>query len=104
MAARGTEAKAYAVKKIAEAFGENFVGEIDKKVYINCPEAGGLVQIAISMTCPKTTVGPPIRGGGMDFEAMSESELNSFTKVTAEITEEETNNIKNLMSELNLLF
>lgn len=43
MAAKGTEAKAYAVKKIAEAFGENFVGEFDKKVYVNCPEGGGMV-------------------------------------------------------------
>lgn len=43
MAARGTEAKAYAIKKIAEAFGENYVGEVDKKIYVNCPENGGMV-------------------------------------------------------------
>lgn len=102
MAAKGTEAKAYAIKKIAEAFGENYVGEVDKKIYINCPENGGIVQIAITMTCPKTTVGPPIRGGGMDFEAMSSEGLTSFTKTTTEITQEELDNVKNLMSVLNL--
>lgn len=54
------------------------------------------------MTCPKTTVGPPIRGGGMDFEAMSSEGLTSFTKVTTEITQEELDNVKNLMNALNL--
>lgn len=102
MAARGTEAKAYAIKKIAEAFGENYVGEVDKKIYINCPENGGVVQIAITMTCPKVTVGPPTRAGGMDFEAMADTGLTSFTKVTTEITQEEIDNVKNLMRELNL--
>lgn len=102
MAARGTEAKAYATKKIAEAFGSNYVGEVDKKLYVNCPEAGGLVQIAITMTCPKTTVGTPTRAGGMDFEAMVSNNVTSFTKPTTEITQEEIDNISNLMRELNL--
>ena len=102
MAARGTEAKAYAIKKIAEAFGENYVGEVDKKIYVNCPEAGGLVQIAITMTCPKTTVGTPTRAGGMDFEAMVSNGVTSFEKPTVEITAEEIDNVKRLMEELNL--
>ena len=54
---KGALAKEYAVKKIAEAFGSDFVGEFDKKVYINCPENGEMVQIAIAMTCPKKTIG-----------------------------------------------
>ena len=102
MASKGTEAKAYAVKKIAEAFGENFVGEIDKKVYVNCPESGGLVQIAITMTCPKTSVGTPTRSGGMDFETMVDNNFSGFTKTTTEITQEELDNVKRLMEELNL--
>ena len=102
MAAKGTEAKAYAVKKIAEAFGENYVGEMDKKIYINCPEGGGMVQIAITMTCPKTTIGTPTRAGGMDFEAMVDNGITSFKKPTVEITDEEISNVKRLMEELNL--
>lgn len=102
MAIRGTEAKAYAIKKIAEAFGDNFVGEIDKKVYINCPENGEMVQIAITMTCPKTTVGTPTRAGGIDFEHMVSQSAETPSFKPAEITQEELDNVANLMKELGL--
>jgi hypothetical protein len=101
MAAKGTEAKAFAVQKIKEAFGANFVGEYDKKLYIECPEAGGMVQVAISLTCPKIPVAfasssaaiPTTKDGGMDFENMTVIQSS-----TVELTQDEQDNIKRLLA------
>lgn len=106
--AKGQIAKEYAVKKIAEAFGENFVGEFDKKVYINCPENGEMVQIAIAMTCPKKTIGEvnsaPTPSGEysntLDFDSPAPTQPSGFTP--AEITESETANINKLLASLGL--
>lgn len=43
MAARGTNAKIEVTKKIQEAFGENFVGEVDKKLYVWANDGGETV-------------------------------------------------------------
>lgn len=74
---------------------------MDKKVYINCPENGELVQIAITMTCPKTPVGTPTKGGGIDFEAMVAAGAQTAFN-PQEITDEEINTVKQLMKELDL--
>ena len=55
--AKGAVAKENAAKKMAEVFGSNWIGEYDKKYYIWSEENGEKVQIAISMTCPKTPIG-----------------------------------------------
>ena len=95
--AKGAEAKAYAVTKIKEAFGDAFVCEFDKKLYVNCPEAGGIVQVAISMTCPKVPIGGEVafRDGGMDFENMSPVVPAA---ATTELTPVEMENIARLKS------
>ena len=54
--ARGAVAKQLVIKKIAEAFGDDYIGEFDKKFYVWANENGERVQIAISMTCPKTPI------------------------------------------------
>lgn len=93
--AKGAEAKAFATAKIMEAFGDAFVCEYDKKLYVNCPEAGGIVQVAISMTCPKVPIGSNValRDGGMDFENMSPVVPAA---ATVELTQEEIDNINRL--------
>lgn len=55
--AKGAEAKEYVAKKLKEAFGNDYVGEVDKKYYVWAYEGGQKMQIAIAMTCPKTPVG-----------------------------------------------
>ena len=55
--AKGAEAKEYVAKKLKEAFGDDYVGEVDKKYYVYAYEGGQKMQIAIAMTCPKTPVG-----------------------------------------------
>ena len=39
-----------------EAFKEDFIGEVDKKIYVNLRVSGEECQIAISLTAPKTLV------------------------------------------------
>ena len=100
--ARGTIAKEVITKKLKEAFGADFIGEVDKKIYIQAPENGEMVQIAISMTCPKTPVavsnGPAVRNGMMDFEA----EPVLVAPKTVEVTEEERDTIQDMMRRLGL--
>lgn len=54
--AKGNTAKEYVEKKIIEAFGSDFVGISDKKIYVYADDGGERVQIAISLTCPKVQI------------------------------------------------
>ena len=58
MAKRGEGDKNNVVKKIQEAFGEDFVGIKDKKIYVNAIDSPGneKLQIAITLTLPKATI------------------------------------------------
>lgn len=106
--AKGAEAKANVVKKIQAAFGADFVGEYDKKVYVWAQENGEKIQIAISMTCPKNPVGvinPAAMdfGGDLDFEKMGgATTVAQATFEPAEITEEEKQTVADLMAKLGL--
>ena len=51
--AKGAVAKQAVINRIAEAFGTDFIGEVDKKVYVWATENGERVQIAMALTCPK---------------------------------------------------
>ena len=99
--ARGNEAKAFVENKIREAFGELYVGTVDKKIYVWGLENGEKVQICISMTCPKVPVGVGSENNGIDFDNMPEGGTATEFK-PAEITKEETENIRKLLSELGL--
>lgn len=57
MATKGTAAKAAVIQKIKEAFGDNFVGDDGKKIYVWSKENGEKVQVAIALTVPKTPYG-----------------------------------------------
>ena len=54
--ARGAQAKSKVEQIISSAFKDNFLGIYDKKLYVQAEENGEMVQIAISLTCPKTPV------------------------------------------------
>ena len=102
--AKGTAAKQWIEDKIIAAFGEAYVGTFDKKIYINAPENGETVQVSLTMTCPKVPVGAnnPIGTGGMDFENMPATATKGTEFKPAEITTEETENIRKLLAELGL--
>lgn len=103
MAAKGSIAKAEVTKMIQDVFGENFLGEFDKKIYVQVPENGEMVQIAIALTCPKTPVtissGPVVKGDRIDFDS---EPVVSAPIIKAEITAEERENIAAMMARLGL--
>ena len=103
--ARGATAKEKVENKIKEAFGSDYVGVFDKKVYVLADEVVERLNIAISITCPKTTVGDvdltAAAGGGHDFSD-PEVVVAPTTSQPAEITEEEQKNIEDLIAALGL--
>ena len=98
MAAKMNEqkAKAVVIEKIAAAFGENYLGEHDKRFYINVNAGGENVQVAITLTCPKVPiqVGTPI---SHDFSAETVEE-----PVKKEISVDERKNLEMLMARLGI--
>lgn len=105
MAARGSIAKDAVIKRLMEAFGDDYIGEFDKKQYVWANDGGQKVQIAIALTCPKTNVGDATSdrtSNVLDFENMSAADVGSATRRNVEITEDEKAHIQKLMAELNL--
>ena len=93
--AKGAIAKEAVIKKIAAAFGEDYLGEQDKKIYVQAYEGGEKVQVAISLTCPKNPI------GGMNFE-MIEISAPVVEQKNTEITVAEQNKINELMKMLEI--
>ena len=100
MAARGSIAKQVVEDKIREAFGADFVGISDKKLYVQADENGEKVQIALSLTCPKVPLGTV--ENGMDFESGITIDNTPTAFQPAEITAEETDNIRKMLANLGL--
>lgn len=102
--AKGTNAKNAVINKIAMAFGTDYIGEIDKKVYVWADDGGEKVQIAIALTCPKNPVETggvstaPVSGWDFSDKVVTASALAS----RAEITPEEQARIADMMSRLGL--
>lgn len=97
--ARGTIAKELVYNKIMDAFGEDTVGIQDKKLYVWANDGGERVQIAITLTCPKTfvepdgTPRPQSNSVIMDFK-------DGTPRKPAEISQEEKDNINKLLAGL----
>lgn len=110
MASKGTIAKATVEKKITEAFGADFLGISDKKIYLNVSDGGAeKIQVALSMTCPKTPVDFGV--AATPVTTLSDKEINeippwedipTFTPKKTEITQEERENVYKLMEKLGL--
>ena len=106
--ARGNDAKEKLISKIIAALGSDYVGCFDKKYYFNSEENGEKVQIAISMTCPKTPVGADNidfkaePGDSLNFEDMSAAPIKGGAAAPAEISADEQKNIAELMARLGL--
>ena len=100
--ARGDIAKASVAARIKEAFGADYVGEANKKIYVNADDGGEKMQIAISLTRPTNPIGEVSinTGDGIDFTA--EPVLAQTKFEPAEITDQEKENLKELMERLGL--
>lgn len=108
MAARGSVAKENVIKKLAQAFGNDFIGENDKKVFLWANDGGERVQIALTLTCPKTFIDAPNAAapsenlGDWDFRDEAPKPAAATKTEPAVITEQETENIANLLKKLGL--
>ena len=58
MAVKGAVAKQVIIEKIKQAFGADFIGVSDGKVYVTASDGAENVQIAIGLTCPKVPYTP----------------------------------------------
>lgn len=108
MAARGAEAKNKIIQKMAEAFGEDWIGQVDSKYYVWSKEDGERIQIAITLTCPKNPVDvatgtvKPKESNEMNFAEMRLEDIPTSRPEKAEISEGERKNIQELMERLGL--
>lgn len=106
--AKGAQAKEFVAKKIAEAFGADYVGEADKKLYVWSQENGEKIQVAIAMTCPKNPIGDvPVMDfstdtGDFDFSGDASAAVAPSVFQPAEIAADEKANIASLMEKLGL--
>lgn len=107
--ARGNVAKENVTKILAQAFGSNYIGEFDKKIYVTANDGGEMVQIAISLTCPKNPIQVDTSAstsptGDWDFSDTPKASgpVAVMNAAPAEITAEETDNLAKLMAKLGL--
>lgn len=102
----GNVAKEKLMDKIINAVGSSYIGFHDKKYYFWSEENGQKVQIAVSMTCPKTPIEVDKTvdtGGDWDFtDTPKSTALPIASAGPAEITDEEVDNIKTLFEKLGL--
>ena len=97
--AKGTIAKQVVEDKIRNIFGKDFLGIADKKIYVQAEEDGQMVQVAITMTCPKT----PFATGEVTTDGFPEGNFAEPTEYKpAEITNEELDNVRKMIKELGL--
>lgn len=97
--AKGAIAKQTVEDKIREIFGKDFLGVADKKIYVQTEEDGQMVQVAITMTCPKT----PFAVEGATADGFPEGNFAEPTQYKpAEITSEELDNVRKMIKELGL--
>ena len=102
--AKGAAAKELVIKKLQQAFGSDYIGELDKKIYVWSEENGERLQIAISLTCPKTPV--VISNKPLNFEDKLNFEdgatIIPHPQMQTEISDEERQTVKELMERLGL--
>lgn len=111
MAVAGKEAKDKLMEKIIAALGDSYQGMYDSKYYFLSKEGGSNKQVCISLTCPKVPVefgDTPNNhldaNGDWDFSEKPRTPTNSVVAKAppAEITEEEKQNVANLLAKLGL--
>lgn len=82
--AKGDLLKKEITNKLEEVFGNAFLGVIDKKIYLQGKENGETIQIAITMTCPKTLVevSNTVENDSRDF---TQAELDSIARLSEKL-------------------
>lgn len=98
--AKGAIAKQVVEDKLREIFGKDFLGVADKKIYVQAQEDGEMIQVAITMTCPKT---PFVVEGTAAVDTFAAGNFGTpDTYQPAEITDTELDNVRKMIKELGL--
>ena len=97
MAIKGTLAKENVINKIKDAFGDDYFGIVDKKVYLWVNENGEKIQICVAFTCPKQPIAV------VPSDSTLETDAPSAATKTVETSKEEEDTINNFMKQLGLL-
>ena len=105
--AKGAEAKANFIKRLATALGADYIGEVDKKWYVWSTENGERIQLAIALTCPKTPVSVEGNGGDLNFEdgesvPVPTGGVTAAQSTRTQMDAEERATLQRLMKELDL--
>ena len=100
--ARGSIAKVEVKSRISSAFGKDFIGEYDGKLYVWATENGERLQIAISMTCPKNEFAVTPATEIVNEWSMESSDPLKAQKPKDEIPQEELDNLAEMMKRLGL--
>lgn len=93
---RGEQAKNIIKETLINNLQDCFVAEQDKKLYFNIKENDEIVQIAISMTVPKNTI------GNQDNMNNETSYVGINQSADVEISQEDKKKIADLMEKLGL--
>lgn len=91
---RGEQAREAIRQKIIEAFKDDYITTIDKKIYVNQVDGstGEVIQFAISMTMPKNIV-----------TKEKEKEKETETETGVGMTDEDKKKVEELMRKLGIL-
>ena len=103
--AKGTIGKQNVINKMKQAFGADFIGEYDKKIYVYTQVNGERIQIALSLTCPKVPVAISDNPTTGDFNFEDDAPnvvVAAGAYQPAEITKEERERVNDLMKRLGL--
>lgn len=100
MAARGQIAKENVEKRIKDAFGNDYIGLYDKKIYVWANENGERIQIAIALTAPKTAIS--VAEASNASIPASAPNVADFAPIDFEYTADEKEHISAMMKRLRL--
>lgn len=102
--AKGALAKEALIKRFATAVGNDYCGELDKKYYFWSVENGERVQIAVSMTCPKTPIEFQGHSGDLNFDDEDGGGGGGSAPAASPVamSEDEAATLERLMKELDL--
>lgn len=101
--ARGNLAKEQVNKIIEKAFGPDYITIDGSKIYVWAQDGNERVQIALTMTCPKT----PIETGNSNHSNEPENVFDNYGAAKApapanDMTQQEQETIRALMERLGL--
>lgn len=105
MARKGEIGREKVKQAIIAAFGDDFAGEQDKKLYVWADDGGEKVQFAIALTMPKTQIGaaPKNTNDWTEASIAPASTGNVVSPVAQNITPEDEKKIQDLMKTLGIV-